>query len=290
MPGIRSGDIKLGKEVLQELGNYLSTKESWNNKYYKSALADKRFNLDSGWYESPKNWHSFNDFFSRKLSSPSVRPIAKKNDDSLVVFPADSECQGIWDIDKNSRIVTNDGEGVAIKSNKFTSVSKLLEKSKYADSFAGGTLSHAFLDVDDYHRYHFPVSGTIKEIVKIPALDAVGGIIYWDKEKGRYMLDCKNFGWQTIETRGLVVIDTGKYGIVAVMPIGMSQISSVNFDKSLKVGDKVKKGDELGYFLFGGSDMVTLFQKKTKVELQVKENKDGNYPHSLMGEAYLKLR
>jgi hypothetical protein len=60
---------------------------------------------------------------------------------------------------------------------------------------------------------------------------------------------------------GRTLYDKIDYGLVAMLPIGMSQISSINFDETLKVGDKVKKGDHLGWFLFGGSDIVYLFQK-----------------------------
>jgi phosphatidylserine decarboxylase len=74
-------------------------------------------------------------------------------------------------------------------------------------------------------------------------------------------------GWQNIETRGCVIIDTGKYGLVALLPIGMSQVSSVNFEKTVKVDNTVKKGDMLGYFLFGGSDYVLLFQSKVNFKL-----------------------
>lgn len=174
-------------------------------------------------------------------------------------------------------------EGVVIKSRQFNAVDDLLgPESAYRGQFNGGTLTHTFLDVNDYHRYHFPVSGTIREISKIRAIDAAGGITIWDKEAKRYRLECDIPGWQMIETRGLIIIETEDYGLVAMLPIGMSQISSVNFDESLKVGDKVKKGDLLGWFLFGGSDIVYLFQKSVKFELETTN-------HILQGEKLGKL-
>ena len=54
--------------------------------------------------------------------------------------------------------------------------------------------------------------------------------------------------------------------------------------EGLKVGDRVEKGDMLGYFLFGGSDFVIVFQKKAAFELQSPKAADGNYQHILMGE------
>ena len=73
-------------------------------------------------------------------------------------------------------------------------------------------------------------------------------------------------------------------GLVAVMPIGMSQVASVNIEPMLKVGDRVEKGDMLGYFLFGGSDFVLVFQKKAAFELLSPKKDGGGYEHILMGE------
>ena len=97
-------------------------------------------------------------------------------------------------------------------------------------------LSDACLDVNDYHRYHIPVSGVILEARKIPAANAVGGIVEWDAGLGRYILVCDVPGWQMIETRDCVIIDTEEFGLVAVLPIGMSQICSCNWEDSVTVG------------------------------------------------------
>lgn len=274
----------------KQWGEYLSMAVSWNDSYYQFALADDRFGLNKGWYESPDNWHSFNDFFSRYLISPDVRAIASPGDASVVVAPADSKPQGMWAIDKNSNIVQKGG--VPIKSKYFNSIPNLLGPGcAYQQAFAGGTLTHTFLDVNDYHRYHFPVGGTIKEVRIIAADDAAGGITIWDDTIKKYVLQDSTPGWQTIETRGCVIIDTAEYGLVAVMPIGMSQVSSVNFETGVQVGAEVKKGDMLGTFLFGGSDIVMLFQKQVDFQLTVELGTDkGSYQHVLMGEEYGLLR
>jgi phosphatidylserine decarboxylase len=244
---------------VKEWGMYLSKEGSWNDEYYKKALEDESFGLHKGWYEDPSKWKTFNDFFSRYLKSPDRRPIASPNDPSIVSAPADSKPQGVWKIDKNSKIVHK--KGVTIKSNIIRSISMLIgEESAYKNAFANGTLTHTFLDVNDYHRYHFPIDGTIKEVRIIQSDDAVGGITRWDAETKKYILDANTPGWQMTETRGCVIIETEKYGLVAFLPIGMSQVSSVNFEDTVRVDNKVKKGDMLGYFLFGGSDFVLLFQ------------------------------
>lgn len=264
-------------------GEYLSTPESWNDDYFNAVVESGDFGFSEGWYGDENRWKTFNEFFARHLISPDVRPIAETE----LVAPADSKPQGIWKIDEKGDIIQP--EGVLIKSRQFNRVSDLLgPNSSYGDAFAGGTLTHTFLDVNDYHRYHFPVSGTVVEMNKIPAMDAAGGITVWDEESGRYVLQSQVIGWQAIETRDSIVLDTD-YGLVAIIPVGMSQVSSCNFTEGLSVGDKVDKGDELGYFLFGGSDIVMIFQDGVDVNMVVPEDGNGGYSHVLMGEPYAEL-
>ena len=278
----RSWLIKFTKEW----GEYLSTPDSWNEEYYQLFKSDTSFGLQEDWYESPDNWNSFNEFFSRYLSDPSQRPISDPEDNSVITSPADSTPQGIWQIDDESMIVQH--EGVDIKSQTFNSIADLLgPDSAYRDEFAGGVLTHTFLDVHDYHRYHFPVSGTIREVTMIPQDDAVGGWVTWDPEKKLYKLPADVPGWQMIETRGCVIVETDEYGLVALLPVGMSQVSSVNFEDTVQVGAEVKKGDMLGYFLFGGSDFIMIFQNQAGFELTApNERESEDYSHILMGEEY----
>ena len=273
------------REYSVEWGKYLSTKESWNDSYYQKIKQDPSMNMQHGWYAEENVWVSFNDWFARHLIDPSVRPIAK----SEVVSPADAQPQGIWKIDNEGNLVQK--EGVAIKSATFNSVAQLLGPgSAYADAFKGGTLTHTFLDVNDYHRYHFPVSGKIVELRKIPAVNGAGGITVWNPKSSRYVLEDTIPGWQMLETRDCVVVETEKYGLVAILPIGMSQICSCNWEKDLAVGKVVKKGDPMGYFLFGGSDIVMVFQSCVDVSLVCPPGKAaGTFKHLLMGEAYAKL-
>ena len=179
-------------------------------------------------------------------------------------------------------------EGVSIKSQSFNSIAELLgPNSAYRDEFAGGVLTHTFLDVHDYHRYHFPVGGTVREVSMIPQDDAVGGWVTWDPETQLYKLTADVPGWQMIETRGCVIVETDEYGLVALLPVGMSQVSSVNFEDSVQVGAEVEKGDMLGYFLFGGSDFIMIFQQGAGFELTAPHEREGeDYSHVLMGEEY----
>ena len=266
-------------------GAYLDTEDSWNEQYYQMALNDANFGLQNGWYEDPSNWKTFNQFFARYLKSPDKRPIASPDMDSVVVSPADSQPQGVWAIDSNSNLVSSNG--VAVKSATLKSIVNLIgEDSQYKDSFANGTLTHSFLNVNDYHRYHFPLGGTVREARIIQGINPSGGKLWWDSKNGRYAFNpSAKTGWQTVETRGCVILETEEYGLVALLPIGMAVVGSVNFEENVKPGTMVKKGDMLGHFAFGGSDFIMVFQENVTFNLDapMQENSD-SYKHILMGE------
>ena len=268
------------KTFAKAWGAYLDTEDSWNQAYYDIVAKEDTFGISKGWYEDASNWKTFNQFFARKLNSPAVRPIASPEDNSVVVSPADACTQGVWQIDKEGYIVQDEEAGVQVKSKKFSSIAELVgPNSQYRDAFNGGTLTHSFLNVYDYHRYHFPMTGKVKEVNLIEADYAVGGTITWNPKTKKYDLFCDTPGWQSIETRGCVILETPDYGVVALLPIGMMPVTSINWAPEVKVGAEVTKGQELGHFLFGGSDFVILFQSGIRFTL-----KPQLFSHQLMGE------
>ncbi len=264
------------KEYSKTWGDFLSKKESWNNDYYNLVLKDDKFGLSKGWYGNKNIWTSFNDFFARKLIDASQRPISSAD----MVSPADSYPKGFYKIDASSRVI---GDNVFVKTANIKGVDDLIGKDcPYCKHFANGTLTHCFLDINDYHRYHFPVDGTIVYMQKISAANAGGGITKWNQKEKRYEY-FNELGFQMIETRDCIILQTAQFDYVAILPIGMSQVCSCNLEQDLFVGKKVKKGDPLGYFMFGGSDIVVIFDSSVEcVPLIQKE-------HLLMGEPYANL-
>lgn len=258
-------------------GDWLDTEESWNDSYYQMVATDPDWGLDKGWYGEGNQWRTFNEFFARSLVSPDVRPIA----DTEVISPADSWPKGTWAIDANNQLVyPND---VQIKTAKISDIAQLIGSgSAYQQAFAGGTLTHTFLDINCYHRYHSPVDGVLKELRTVPGVSAGGGYTLWDNDNKLYYY-VNDIGFQMVETRSCAIIETPEYGLVAMIPVGMSQICSVNWIPSLHIGQILKRGDEMGYFMFGGSDIVMLFQRDVNVETVYEKDQ------LLMGEAYAKL-
>ena len=220
-------------------GEWLSNPGSWNESYYNLARADKRFELDTDRYESPDNWHSWNDFFARKLNVKCQLSNAK------FIAPCDGE--------------------IAFSPVKTATISDwldLLGDSPYRETFAGGETTHIVLDVFDYHRFHMPCDGTVLECKAIQGIHAGGGVIIWDEEQGRYRYDQLGVtDFQMHETRGVLVLDTPAFGKIAIVPVGVQQVSSVVWtNPMLKSQISIRQCTELGCFLFGGSDIVLFFE------------------------------
>jgi phosphatidylserine decarboxylase precursor len=234
------------KHLVQAWGSFLDTPASAAG--IESFASKPNYNVDD-YFVSPSGWLTFNQFFAREVR-PGKRPVAEPRNDRVIVSPADAVFMGHWPINEDSTVTV---KGVD------WAISELLDDSPYKDAFRNGIYMHSFLYIDDYHRYHVPVGGEIKEIRNI------SGRVYMDvRRKADGTLDVIDGDtYQFNQERGLVVIDSPEVGLVAVLPIGMSYVSSVNL--SPEVGAVLQKGEEFGFFMFGGSDIVVLFQDRNVV-------------------------
>lgn len=234
------------KKYVKARGEFLDTPESAAG--IPSYAAVPNYHMDD-YVVEPSGWLTFNQFFAREVK-PGKRPIAEPRNDKVIVSPADSVFAGTWDIDASSKVTV---KGVTWP------IAKLLDGSPYQDAFKNGIYTHSFLDADDYHRYHVPVAGEIKEVRKIQ------GRVYMNvirKADGSLQI-IDGDTYQYNQERGLIVIGSPEVGLVAVLPIGLGGVSSVNLTP--EIGARLQKGDEFGFFLFGGSDIVMLFQNKNVV-------------------------
>ncbi|WP_242905710.1 phosphatidylserine decarboxylase [Actinomadura terrae] len=262
-------------EYADKLGDFLDERRSFTTETRKTFENSPNYNL-SEYVEPLEGWKSFNDFFARHVKK-GARPIAAPTNENVVVSPADSTFGGQWEIRADSKIT--------LKGLHWT-VEELLADSKYASRFTGGTFVHAFLGPLDYHRLHAPVGGKVLEAKVIPgdvylevtikkAFDRearekrnrLNAIRIMDAPEEHFMDAPDSPGYQFAQARGLIVLETA-VGLVAVLPIGMAQVSSVRL--SVAEGDPVKRGGELAYFQFGGSDIVVLFAESA-INITAKE-------------------
>lgn len=253
-------------EYAKSWGSYLDTTES--AKEIDSFRTDPVFNWDE-YMQAPSGYLTFNQFFARH-AKPGMRPIAGLNDNSLLVSPADSTFVGWWQINEKSEIHVEENK-LNVKGIQW-SIHQLMEGSAYADRFQGGIFTHSFLNTFDYHRWHTPVQGIVLEA------RVIQGQAYVDVNVKPAIRDGKvvnvlnaldGTGYQFVQTRGMVVLNS-PIGLVACLPIGMGQVSSVVI--TAEVGKTLHKGEELGYFQFGGSDFIMVFERACNVQLIARQN------------------
>lgn len=249
------------RKFVISLGMWMDSPESLTDEAVKSYYDSPRYNMSD--YLMPKGgWKTFNQFFARSVK-PGYRPIAAINDDHVITSPADSTNDGQWEVNADSQVY--------IKGLEW-SIEELLEGSKYKDDFKGGTWIHQFLNTTDYHRQHAPVGGKIVEARVIQGATWLGVTaepIPGDPDGKQHIVRRKltaldEAGYQFIHTRGLIVIKS-KIGKVAVLPMGMAQVSSIVV--TCEEGTRLRKGEEISYFQFGGSDIVMVFQRDSNVSI-----------------------
>lgn len=249
-----------------EMGLFLDSSESLTKESEQSLYDSPIYNMKE--YVRPHGgWRTFNQIFARHFK-PGYRPIAAIADQSVIVMPADSTFAGQWEIRKDSNVTVK---------NLNWKICELLDGSPYQDRFENGLFMHSFLSPTDYHRQHAPVGGKVLEA------RVIQGQVYLeveatpvDADTGEHKINLKrnydsrdNLGYQFAQTRGLFVLDT-PIGLVAVLPIGMCQVSSVIL--TAEVGVTVRKGEELSYFQFGGSDIILVFESASNVSLSAQPN------------------
>ncbi|RSL38713.1 hypothetical protein CEP53_014639 [Fusarium sp. AF-6] len=245
----------------QLIGLFMDTPASITEESLQTFKDSPLYNYEEA-LVPPGGFRTFNEFFYRKLK-PGSRPISclpkdKKDKDKVIVYPADCTYDNSV---ANQSIVDIQCDGhIEIKGLPWT-IESLLQGSEYAECFYGGVWMHAFLNASNYHRQHAPVSGTVKEVKNIQGACYLEVNSKCEPVRAMCGPDAPDTpGYQFLQTRGLCVIENDTLGLVAVLPIGMCQVSSVNM--TVKVDDKLEKGDEISYFAFGGSDIICVFQDK----------------------------
>jgi phosphatidylserine decarboxylase len=197
---------------------------------------------------------SWNDFFIREFK-PGQRPVAAPGDDSAIVSACESQPFAI-------QTDVKEQDTFWIKSQPY-SLTQMLN-GNLVDQFVGGTVYQAFLSAENYHRWHSPVSGTVKKLELVP------GTYYAEATSERFDPAGPNNSQGYIAhvaTRALIFIeaDNPAIGLLCLMPVGMAEVSSCLLvdaaGKPLEEGQHLDKGDQVGYFQFGGSTHCLVFRR-----------------------------
>jgi len=220
----------------------------WMSEAARNAIGIERFEHDP----DAEHWgfESWNAFFTRRFKE-GERPVAEPDDDTVVVSPCESSPYAI------GRDVQRE-DSFWIKSQPY-SLQDLLAQDPSVEEFVGGTIWQAYLSATSYHRWHSPVAGRVVRAFN------VDGTYYSEADtEGAGATEPSNSqGYMAhVATRAVILIeaDNAEIGLVAFVPIGMSDVSSCLIHPHLQPGYHLAKGEELGYFQFGGSTVCVVFR------------------------------
>ncbi|HEY4703248.1 MAG TPA: phophatidylserine decarboxylase associated domain-containing protein, partial [Streptosporangiaceae bacterium] len=246
------------RKILTAWSEFLSSADSlyalndspsgWKSAAARAAIGIEQYEHD------PKGEHwgfsSWNDFFTRRFKD-GERPVAAPDDDKVIVSACESTPYGIsTDVKLHDRFW--------IKSQPY-SLQDMLASDDSAGEFVGGTVYQAFLSATNYHRWHSPVAGTIVRAFVVPGTyysepDSEGADAVEPMNSQSYLAH--------VAARAVIIIDADDpvIGRMAFVAVGMSDVSSCLIGPDITQGHHLGKGEELGYFQYGGSTHCLVFR------------------------------
>lgn len=256
-------------DILRAYHAYLETPASLpylNDSFGNWLSADARqyLSLDEYVYapnEPHGGFKSWNEFFIRKFKDfDASRPLAPDPTGKVIISPVDGQ---VWKISKQvQREATFD-----IKGEQYYLTDLLAEdaNSPLLWPFVDGLAVQIVLMPFNYHRWHSPVTGRIKKVRTVPG--------YFFAQPAPNQDYAASFSFLShVNTRTIVFIEPEDpaIGEVAVIFVGLTEVSSCT--ATVKEGDPVQRGDEIGHFAFGGSTCCILFDRSKVASLSITDN------------------
>lgn len=274
------------RAVLNKWHTYLASAPSSegfsvDGKQWLSPKAKKSYQFEL-WRKDNENlpyWNSWNSFFTRQFKHPQkARPIAAPETNQTVICPNDGSLFR-WDRDvaadntfwfKDMNYSLRD-----ILSSPEPAQQAVIDEHDLVNRFSGGYIFQTYLNPYNFHRWWVPVNGKVLfDPISIPGA-------YFNK------LVLPDFGGATtaslpylteVNARGLVVFRTEDYGHVCCIPLGMSEVSTIEFEPAITKNARVHKGQEMGMFNYGGSSFAILYEDLPDKQLVFMDAQGNYYP------------
>ena len=230
----------VGEATLWTLAKRKVVSSIYGNMMNRTSSAKKippfidDFDIDMSGVQE-QEFENFNDFFTRRLKE-NARPIDTSS--NIVISPADGKILAYADIGNSDFI---------IKGFRFD-VSSFLDNPVLAQKYSDGALLVIRLAPVDYHRFHFPVSGILTSNKKIEG-DYYSVNPFALRKKAEIL--CLN-------KREYTILSNPSFGEVVMAEVGATMVGSI---VQTHKGSSAIKGKEKGYFEFGGSTVVLLFER-----------------------------
>ena len=230
----------IGEATLWALAKRKVVSSIYGNMMDRTSSAKKiypfidDFDIDMSGVQE-QEFKNFNDFFTRELKENARQIDTSSN---IFISPADGKILAYADIGNSDFI---------IKGFRFD-VSSFLDNPVLAQKYRDGTLIIIRLAPVDYHRFHFPVSGNLTSNKKIEGDYYSVNPIALRKKAEIFFLNKREY----------TIISNPLFGDVIIAEVGATMVGSI---VQTYKGSSVKKGEEKGYFKFGGSTVVLLVEK-----------------------------
>ncbi|KAI0831360.1 Phophatidylserine decarboxylase-domain-containing protein [Trametes gibbosa] len=233
--------------------------DGWFGSAARAAIPDFEKTYVCDPHADFHGFKSWDDFFTRQFR-PGVRPVQFSADDDII----NSACEStVYRIARQAK----ETDQFWLKGQAY-SLFHMLNHDEYAKQFAGGTVYQAFLSATKYHRWHSPVNGRIVGIVTVPgtyyAESTAGGFPHPDPAAP----NLSQAFITSVAARTIIYIQANNstIGLMAFIAVGMAEVSTC--EVTVKAGDEVKKGEELGMFHFGGSTHCLVFGPQVKIDFE----------------------
>ncbi|KAI9767157.1 MAG: hypothetical protein M1835_007084 [Candelina submexicana] len=260
------------RKMLNAWANYLSSEDSTHmlttaeNGWFGLVATKSMPAFDQTFVCQPEKPHhgfkSWDDFFTREFRD-CKRPIAAPNDDNIIINACESSP---YRIAYNVREI----DRFWIKAQHY-SMGHMLASDLLAPQFFGGTVYQAYLSAISYHRWHSPVSGIIAKAYVQPgtyyseAPSQGFSYGYHHCEPHASAANNSQAYLTEVATRALIFIeaDNPAIGLMCFIGVGMAEVSTC--DIRVCEGQRVKKGDQLGMFHYGGSTHCLVFRPEVNI-------------------------
>lgn len=278
------------KPILDEWGVFLASKDSasvlnenetsgWLGTTALKAMAPdghknpRQYFIDTFVCDPDKphfGFTSWDDFFTRELRE-GARPVVSMDDDTVIVNACESAPFALKrNVQRRAKFW--------MKGQPY-SLDHMLANDEYVDQFVNGTVYQAFLNAKSYHRWHSPVNGIIVKTYNVP------GSYYSESLANRHDPEGPNDsqGYITaVAARAIIFIqaDNPQIGLMCFLAVGMAEVSTNEI--TVYEGQRVKKGDQLGTFHFGGSTHCLIFRPQTNVQFDLRGQEPGLNAHNIL--------
>ncbi|BFM48990.1 phophatidylserine decarboxylase associated domain-containing protein [Marinomonas sp. THO17] len=261
----------LDTENAQQPGSWVSS-QAYNAGVWKDFVIPNRQDRYLG-------FSSWTDFFTRTFQA-GTRPFPPKSD-SVVAIGCETTP---WIYDAN---ISPEKNALWIKGNVYSLADIFngmsdAQGNLWADKFVNGQSYQGFLSATHYHRWHAPIYGQLIQSQVFNGAYYNGsdefGVTYFSEPEGfgettdTWLGTASQQYLAQTAARAIYIFHNDSVGYVAMICIGMVEVSSVNIDPGFQISASdqpkdVDAGDEIGMFQFGGSTHMLIFENG-KVNLE----------------------